>query len=149
MSICRAGKNINITRYLGVQKQERAHKPVTGRAKKRLLYNRRIKNAAALNGGPNFQGEVHRKPTVDGAVMNQTFVPKKRLQYASSNYVDQSRMEDTIAYSRRTSFGLRKDRDMRSHHRKMKGVDAEDIRTERVHKIALRTETLYIVDQED
>lgn len=128
------------TRFLRIQKKERAHRLVTGRAKKRLLYNRRIKNAAALRGGPNFQGESFRKPTVDGAVLNMTFVPKKRLQLASRSSTDLARHEDTYGYSRYESFYYRYNR---THHRKMKGVHAPVVSQERKWKLASHVSALF------
>jgi ribosomal protein S30 len=142
-SISRTGKTRAYFRWAHpeVKQKIRTRKLLTGRAKKRLLYNRRIKNAAALRGrGPNFQGETYAKPTIDGPVMNMTFVPKKRLSRSTRSGTDIPRYEDTIPYNRYLAFRYRVDR---THHRKVKGVQERNVMNDRISKIAEQVSALY------
>lgn len=138
-------------RWRNVPEPEPAKKKLTGRAKKRLLYNKRILNGHTMIGGPNCQsgprGTFH-KPSADGPVLNKVRVGKKRLQFASSNSADAVRLEDTIGYSRATYIDRGRPHWYRSHHQKTKGVDYRDKQKDRRAKVALFHSVLRAEDLE-
>jgi hypothetical protein len=119
-----------------------SRKKLTGRAKKRLLYNRRIKDAQArvdpstgLMRGPNQRIGQHSGWRVDGAVDKETALPRK------------SGRGPMFGELRAVSSGpdLRQ-WDVRSHHRKTKGSTGMAISAEKTkfNRNAAAVASLYV-----